>query len=60
LGQRLELRLVEADPVNGSLRFELPEGKEEGRAPPRIRRDRTRGGPPKGGVPKGVRRGRKR
>ncbi len=25
-GQRLKLRLVEADPINGSLRFELPEG----------------------------------
>ncbi|AUW58622.1 ribonuclease R [Sphingobium sp. SCG-1] len=25
-GQRLPLRLVEADPINGSLRFELPEG----------------------------------
>ncbi|MCB2015677.1 MAG: ribonuclease R [Sphingobium sp.] len=26
VGQELELRLVEADPVGGSLRFELPEG----------------------------------
>jgi len=26
LGQRLELRLAEADPINGALRFELPEG----------------------------------
>lgn len=26
LGQRLELRLAEADPVTGALRFELPEG----------------------------------
>ncbi|TVV71058.1 ribonuclease R family protein [Sphingomonas solaris] len=26
IGQRLKLRLVEADPINGSLRFELPEG----------------------------------
>ena len=30
LGQRLELRLVEADPVSGALRFELPEGKGAG------------------------------
>ena len=27
LGQRLELRLVEANPVSGALRFELPDGK---------------------------------
>ncbi|MEO8724410.1 MAG: RNB domain-containing ribonuclease, partial [Sphingobium sp.] len=26
VGQKIELRLVEADPINGSLRFELPEG----------------------------------
>jgi ribonuclease R len=26
VGQRLELRLVEANPVSGALRFELPEG----------------------------------
>jgi len=26
VGQKIELRLVEADPVGGSLRFELPEG----------------------------------
>jgi ribonuclease R len=26
LGQRLPLRLVEADPISGALRFELPEG----------------------------------
>jgi ribonuclease R len=26
VGQRLKLRLVEANPVSGSLRFELPEG----------------------------------
>ena len=33
LGQRLELRLAEANPVSGGLRFELPEGK--GAPPPR-------------------------
>jgi len=27
LGQRLELRLAEANPVSGALRFELPEGR---------------------------------
>ncbi|HEX7873669.1 MAG TPA: VacB/RNase II family 3'-5' exoribonuclease [Sphingobium sp.] len=30
VGQRLDLRLVEADPINGSLRFELPEGGSGG------------------------------
>ncbi|RZM08921.1 MAG: hypothetical protein EOP68_10560, partial [Sphingomonas sp.] len=27
LGQRLELKLAEANPVSGALRFEMPEGK---------------------------------
>lgn len=36
LGQRLRLRLVEANPVSGALRFELPDGKgSAGEAPPR-------------------------
>ncbi|MDG5489794.1 VacB/RNase II family 3'-5' exoribonuclease [Sphingomonas sp. BGYR3] len=36
LGQRLKLRLVEANPVSGALRFELPDGKgSAGEAPPR-------------------------
>ncbi|WP_066481128.1 MULTISPECIES: ribonuclease R family protein [unclassified Sphingomonas] len=30
LGQRLSLRLVEANPVSGALRFELPDGKGSG------------------------------
>jgi ribonuclease R len=30
VGQRLDLRLVEADPISGSLRFELPEGSYGG------------------------------
>ena len=30
LGQRLDLRLAEANPVSGALRFELPEGKGAG------------------------------
>ena len=43
VGQRLTLRLAEANPVSGSLRFELPEGSYGGRAAP-ARRDRVRGG----------------
>ena len=39
VGQRLTLRLAEANPVSGSLRFELPEGSYGG--PPR-RNDRMR------------------
>jgi ribonuclease R len=41
-GQRLKLRLAEANPVSGGLRFELPEGG--GSPPERDRRDRHRGG----------------
>jgi len=41
VGQRLTLRLAEANPVSGSLRFELPEGSYGGRTAPQ-RRDRTR------------------
>jgi ribonuclease R len=41
VGQRLTLRLAEANPVSGSLRFELPEGSYGGRAAPQ-RRDRVR------------------
>ena len=39
LGQRLELRLAEANPVSGALRFELPEGRYGGAAsgPRRVR-----------------------
>lgn len=48
VGQRLELRLAEADPVNGSLRFELPDAPTGGSARP-VKRDRMR---------PGVRRGR--
>ncbi|PAX09732.1 ribonuclease R family protein [Sphingomonas lenta] len=40
LGQRLELRLVEANPVSGALRFELPEGKGAGTSAEPERRDR--------------------
>jgi ribonuclease R len=42
IGQRLTLRLAEANPVSGSLRFELPEGSYGGSAP--VRRDRQRAG----------------
>jgi ribonuclease R len=45
VGQRLTLRLAEANPVSGSLRFELPEGSYGGRSAP-VRRDRTRRGRP--------------
>jgi ribonuclease R len=41
VGQRLTLRLAEANPVSGSLRFELPEGSYGG--PARSRGDRVRG-----------------
>src|SRR5215218_2065442 len=41
VGQRLILRLAEANPVSGSLRFELPEGSYGGRSPP-VRRHRVR------------------
>ena len=43
VGQRLTLRLAEANPVSGSLRFELPEGSYGGaRTPSPARRDRVR------------------
>ncbi|MCE7796595.1 VacB/RNase II family 3'-5' exoribonuclease [Sphingobium sufflavum] len=40
VGQRLELRLVEADPISGSLRFALPDGADFGGM--QDRRDRHR------------------
>src|SRR5437763_15411935 len=44
IGQRVTLRLAEANPVSGSLRFELPEGSYGGaRAPAAARGDRMRG-----------------
>jgi ribonuclease R len=45
LGQRLKLRLVEANPVSGALRFELPDGKGSGSG--ERGDDRRRGGPPR-------------
>jgi ribonuclease R len=44
LGQRLRLKLVEANPVSGALRFELPDGKGSGSGP---REERKRGGLPR-------------
>ncbi|OAN58320.1 ribonuclease R [Sphingomonas sp. TDK1] len=53
LGQRIELRLVEANPISGALRFELPDGKGSAGGPQRT-------GRPGKGAPKRVlhRRGR--
>jgi ribonuclease R len=48
-GQKLELKLVEANPVSGALRFELPQGKFGGGAIG-LRKDRA--------APRGPRRGR--
>ena len=48
VGQRLTLRLAEASPVSGSLRFELPEGSYGGPRSTPQRRDRVRGGPRRG------------
>ena len=42
VGQRLELRLAEADPINGSLRFELPDSPAPRGGP--VKRDWTRPG----------------
>jgi ribonuclease R len=53
VGQRLTLRLAEANPVSGSLRFELPEGSY-GRAPAVPRRDRVRS-PKRRGRPANIR-----
>lgn len=61
-GQRLDLRLVEANPITGSLRFELPEGgSERSGGPVRERVDRVRAGRRVGQsrVPKGIKRGRR-
>jgi ribonuclease R len=42
IGQRLQLRLAEANPISGALRFELPEGANHMPSPPRDRKDKTR------------------
>ena len=56
IGQRLDLRLAEANPITGGLRFELPLG--EGHMPPRSDRVRTGRRTGMNRIPKGVRRGR--
>ena len=43
VGQHLELKLAEANPASGALRFELPEGKFAGKPRVTERRDRVRG-----------------
>jgi ribonuclease R len=48
-GQRLKLRLAEANPVSGGLRFELPDQPQGGHRP--ARRDGRRGGRPEGKGP---------
>jgi ribonuclease R len=48
VGQHLELKLAEANPASGALRFELPEGKFGGSPRVTQRRDRVRGGPIRG------------
>jgi ribonuclease R len=48
VGQRLTLRLADANPVSGSLRFELPEGSYGGPRPMPQRRDRVRTGSRRG------------
>jgi ribonuclease R len=67
-GQMLDLRLAEANPITGALRFELPLGEGEMPRPDRVRTGRragqsrapSRAGPgPRGRIPPGVRRGRK-
>ncbi|MFL6787172.1 MAG: ribonuclease R family protein [Sphingomicrobium sp.] len=44
VGQHLELKLAEANPASGALRFELPEGKFAGAPRVNPRRDRMRAG----------------
>jgi ribonuclease R len=53
VGQHLELKLVEANPASGALRFELPEGKFAGAPRTSQRRDRVRMG--KRGRPANIR-----
>ena len=48
VGQHLELKLAEANPASGALRFELPEGKFGGTQRTPQRRDRVRGGQKRG------------
>ncbi|TFU02928.1 VacB/RNase II family 3'-5' exoribonuclease [Polymorphobacter arshaanensis] len=59
-GQRLDLKLVEANAITGSLRFELPLPEGDDGASRAMRRDRVKMGRRAGQsrIPKGVRRGR--
>jgi ribonuclease R len=60
VGQHLELKLVEANPASGALRFELPEGKFAGAPKTEQRRDRVRGAGQRRGRPANIRhRGRR-
>ncbi|AEG48119.1 ribonuclease R [Sphingobium chlorophenolicum L-1] len=52
VGQRLQLRLVEADPINGALRFELPDALPQR---PSFRKDRARPGSARRGRPANIR-----
>ena len=45
VGQHLQLRLADADPINGSLRFELPDAPPQR---PSFKKDRTRPGAKRG------------
>jgi ribonuclease R len=57
IGQRLTLRLAEANPVSGSLRFELPEGSYGGPSRPRTDRQCSTG---KRGRPANIRHSNRR
>ena len=56
-GQTLDLRLVEANPITGALRFELPLGEGEAPRSDRVRTGRRAG---QSRIPPGVRRGRRK
>jgi ribonuclease R len=61
-GQRLDLKLEEADPATGGLRFSIPGVEPAERPSGRFRREGGRGerqGERRGGPPPGVRRGRR-
>jgi len=52
IGQRLQLRLAEADPINGALRFELPDALPQR---PSFKKDRVRPGSVRRGRPANIR-----
>jgi ribonuclease R len=49
-GQKIDLKLAEANPASGALKFELPEGKYGGAPRTTARKDRMRGGPSRPGA----------